>query len=59
METKKFKQVPSINRIGGRNPKIPSPVIVRCGTQNQKSHERTITRVCADNAQPLLNSLTP
>lgn len=28
METRKFKQVPSINRIGGRNPMIPTPVVI-------------------------------
>jgi hypothetical protein len=43
METKKFKQVPSINRIGGRNPNIPAPVIVSRGTKN-KGYGRTISR---------------
>jgi len=42
METRKFKQVPSINRIGGRNPKIPRPVIVNYGKKHTK-HERSIT----------------
>ena len=42
METKKFKQVPSINRIGERNPNIPRPVIINRGTKTAK-HERTIT----------------
>jgi len=31
METKKFKQIPSINRIGERNPNIPAPVVVNYG----------------------------
>ena len=35
METKKFKQVPSINRIGGHNPNIPPPVIVSRGIRRQ------------------------
>ena len=52
METRKFKQVPSINRIGGRNPLIPSPVIVSCG--NKKSnHERKITRPMRTNSRPI------
>ena len=33
METRKFKQVPSINRIGLGNPNIPRPVIVSCRTK--------------------------
>ena len=53
METKKFKQVPSINRIGERNPNIPAPVIVRCGAQKKKSHERTITRTMRTNSRPI------
>ena len=52
METKKFKQVPSINRIGERNPKIPRPVIVSCG--NKKSnHARTITRAMRSNSRTI------
>ena len=43
METRKFKQVPSINRIGGRNPKVPTPVIVSRGKKHS-NHVRTITR---------------
>ena len=42
MDTKKFKQVPSINRIGERNTNIPKPVIVNRGTKSLR-HERTIT----------------
>ena len=42
METRKFKQVPSINRIGGQNPTIPAPIIVSCG--KNKKNERIITR---------------
>jgi hypothetical protein len=53
METKKFKQVPSINRIGERNPNIPLPVIVRCGAQRQKTHERTITRTMRTDSRPI------
>lgn len=43
METKKFKQLPSINRIGERNPLIPRPVIVSYGTKDN-DYERIITR---------------
>ena len=39
MDTKKFKQVPSINRIGKQNPNIPSPVVVSRG-QKKHTHER-------------------
>ena len=42
MDTRKFKQVPSINRIGERNPNIPKPVIVNRGMK-RSNHERTIT----------------
>ncbi len=42
METKKFKQVPSINRIGAQNPKIPAPVIVSFG--KNKRHEHIVAR---------------
>ena len=51
METRKFKQVPSINRLGGRNPRIPSPVIVSCGN-NSNRNERTITRPMRTNSRP-------
>ena len=43
METRKFKQVPSINRVGGRNPEIPNPVIVSYGSK-KPGHARVITR---------------
>jgi len=52
METRKFKQVPSINRIGERNPKIPRPVIVSCGNR-KKAHERTITRAMRTNSRAI------
>ena len=52
METKKFKQVPSINRVGGRNPLIPRPVVVSCGTK-KKSNGRYITRPMRTNSRPL------
>ena len=52
METRKFKQVPSINRIGGRNLKIPVPVIVSSGKKNSE-HERTITRPLRTNSRPI------
>ena len=48
METRKFKQVPSINRIGDRNPNIPAPVIVSSG-KRKPDHERA-----SDNEQSLL-----
>ena len=50
METRKFKQVPSINRIGGRNPNIPAPVIVSSG-KRKPDHERTITRAMRTNSR--------
>ena len=43
METRKFKQVPSINRIGNGHPGIPRPVILSFGKKND-GHERIITR---------------
>ena len=52
METRKFKQVPSINRVGNRNPLIPSPVIVSRGKQS-KTHERSITRPMRSNSRPI------
>ena len=48
----KFKQVPSINRIGVRNPLIPDPVIVSSGRKN-KSHERTFTRALRTDSRTL------
>ena len=51
METRKFKQVPSINRIGERNPKIPTPIIVNSG--RKKGHERTITRSMRTNSRTI------
>ena len=52
METRKFKQVPSITRVGNQNPLIPKPVIVNCG--NKKSnHERTITRAMRSNSRTI------
>lgn len=43
MDTRKFKQVPSISPVGTRNPKIPAPVIVSKG-KVRESNERIITR---------------
>lgn len=42
METRKFKQVPSINRIGSGNTDIPHPVIISFGTKNV-DNERIVT----------------
>ena len=50
METKKFKQVPSINRIGGRNPNIPAPVILSRGTKRQ-GNGRTISSTMHDDSR--------
>jgi hypothetical protein len=52
MDVKKFKQVPSINRIGDRNPKIPAPVIIHSGKKNV-THERFITRAMRTNSRPI------
>lgn len=52
METRKFKQVPSLNRISGHNPLIPRPVVVNCGSKKIK-HERTITRPMRTNSRPI------
>ena len=52
METRKYKQVPSINRIGERNPMIPGPVIVHCGNK-KRSHERIITRSMRTNSRTI------
>ena len=52
METRKFKQVPSINRVGGRNPNIPSPVIVNRGKETT-NYERTITRPMRTNSRTI------
>ena len=43
MDTRKFKQVPSISMVGSRNPRIPRPVVVSAGKKGH-SRERTITR---------------
>lgn len=52
METKKFKQVPSINRIGGRNPNIPAPVILSRGTRRQ-GNGRTISPSMHDDSRTI------
>lgn len=52
METRKFKQVPSINRIGGRNPMIPAPVVVSRG-KKELGNERTITRPMRTTSRPI------
>ena len=52
MDTRKFKQVPSINRVGERNPKIPSPVIVSYG-KRKASYERAITRPMRTNSRTI------
>ena len=44
--------MPSLNRIGNRNPLIPNPVIVNRG-KKQESHERTITRPMRTNSRSL------
>ena len=43
MDTRTVKQVPSINRVGMGNPRIPSPVVVSSGKKTGE-HERTFTR---------------
>lgn len=43
METRKFKQVPSISSIGNRNPNIPKPVVVSYG-KKKVDNERIITK---------------
>ena len=43
MNTRKFKQVPSISKVSGRNQNIPKPVIVSF-SKPHIPHERTITR---------------
>lgn len=52
METKKYKQVPSINRIGCGNPNIPRPTVVRCG-KRATTNERIITRPMRTNSRPI------
>ena len=52
MEIKKFKQIPSINRIGSGNPRIPAPVIISRGVKNTH-HERTLTRSLHTNIRAL------
>lgn len=53
METRKFKQVPSINRVGGVNPNIPRPVIVSRGLNKKLSHDRVIARPMRTNSRPI------
>ncbi|MBR1519709.1 MAG: hypothetical protein IJ635_00540 [Bacteroidaceae bacterium] len=52
METRKYKQVPSITRIGGPNPRIPRPVIVNCG-KSSKAHERIVARAVRTNSRAI------
>ena len=52
METRKFKQLPSISRIGERNPKIPRPVIVNYGTKDN-DYERIISRPMQFDSRPI------
>ncbi len=52
METRKLKQVPSINRVGERNPLIPRPVIVNCGNK-KRNYERIITRSMRSNSRTI------
>ena len=53
METRKFKQVPSISRMGEANPKIPKPVIVSRGTKKEQPHDRIITRPMRTDSRPI------
>ena len=53
METRKFKQVPSINRVGERNPMIPKPVVVNCGKKNSTHHGRTITHTMRTDSRTI------
>ena len=52
METRKFKQVPSINQLGERNSAIPKPVIVNCG-KKKRNYGRTITRSMHTNSRTI------
>ena len=52
METRKFKQVPSINRIGKGNPNIPRPVIVSRG-RKEMTHERIVTSPMHSNSRTI------
>lgn len=52
METKKFKQVPSINRIGDPNPNIPAPVIVSRGIRSQ-GNGRTISSTMRSDSRTI------
>ena len=52
MRISKFKQVPSINRIGSRNPEIPAPVIINVGTR-KSSYERIIARAMRTDSRPI------
>jgi hypothetical protein len=53
MNTKKFKQVPSINRIGEPNPDIPKPVVVSRGRKDAKSHEYIVARPMRSDSRPI------
>ena len=53
METMKFKQVPSISRVGGVNPNIPKPVIVSRGVKKEQSHDRIVARPVRTNSRPI------
>ena len=52
METKKFKQVPSINRIGGQNLNIPTPIIVSRGIKRQ-GYGRKISQPMRTDSRPI------
>ena len=52
MKTRKFKQVPSISRIGNGNPDIPKPVIV-CNGKKGTNHERFITRTMRTDSRTI------
>lgn len=52
METKKFKQVPSINRTGGRNPNIPKPIVINRG-RKKVTYDRIITRPMRTDSRPI------
>ena len=53
METRKYKQVPSINRIGGANPVIPKPVIISREKNKKQRHDRFVTRPVRTNSRPI------
>ncbi len=52
METRKFKQVPSINILGERNSLIPKPVIVNYGKKKRRN-ERIITRAMRTDSRTI------